>query len=51
MPNIQFNARDELYMAHKQIPEDQKQGFNDKLRKTLEKELIKRGFLKSHKIK
>ena len=46
MPNIQFNARDELYIAHKRIPEDQKQEFNDKLRKTLERELRKRKLIK-----
>ena len=46
MPNIQFSARDELYMAHKKIPDKQKQKFNDILRKTLERELRKLNLIK-----
>ena len=46
MPNIQFNARDELYIAHKKIPDDKKQEFNNILRKTLERELRKRKLIK-----
>ena len=47
MPNIQFHATDKLYTAHKKIPDNKKQEFNDVLRKVLQKELIKRGYLKS----
>lgn len=47
MPNIQFHATDELYIAHKKIPDNKKQGFNKLLRKVLQKERIKKGYLKS----
>ena len=47
MPNIQFHATDELYTAHKKIPDNKKQESNDFLRKVLQKERIKKGYLKS----
>jgi hypothetical protein len=31
MPNIQFHATDELYIAHKKIPDNKKLGFNNLL--------------------
>jgi len=41
MPNIQFNAKDDLYFKHRQLEAEQKKNVNDKLRKTLERELKK----------
>ena len=47
MPSIQFNAKDKLYIAHKKIPDNKKQEFNNVLRKVLQKELIKNEYLTS----
>ena len=41
MPNIQFHATDKLYFKHKKLPMKKKIELNDKLRKTLERELKK----------
>jgi len=41
MPNIQFHATDKLYFKHKKLPMKKKRELNDKLRKTLERELMK----------
>ena len=47
MPNIQFHATNKLYIAHKKIPDNKKQEFNNLLKKVQQKERIKKGYLKS----
>jgi len=41
MPNIQFHTSAGLYFEHKKLPLKEKRELNDKLRKTLQKELKK----------
>ncbi len=42
MPNIQFNAIDDIYFWHKNLKPDEKREVNDILRKTLKREKTRR---------